>query len=427
MSGRSILRLPRLLRDASWISLALSAPEVVRGLVFLALAPLLGPEAYGVMGLAAVVIAVAVLLLRDGWATALAGRHELSNELLSSCFWALTVLAVAMLAPIAGGGWLLGRLFEDPSLPPVVAALAPAMVAEALGTPARVWLLRNDRSRDVALASATAALLAGLGAAGGALAGWGVWSLVLFNLLLSSVTTALLWRRSEWRPDRTFAWSTIRPIVAFAAKVSGGSAVIVMEQVALRSFVAAIFGTAGLGSLMLARRVVELVAGASSMALGRASLIGLARDPVGSGGRRRTLLQAMLLGLLVAAPLALALALGGETAVLRLAGPAWQESAPLLRTSALLVLILPVNAVLAQWHFGHDRAGLELALRFLGTLLLLAFLPLVFVAGLNGVVLAMAARAWTLAGCRLYLVFRRGGALGTHRGRLFRTAYRPRI
>ena len=417
----------RLLRDASWISVALSTPEIVRGLVFLALVPLLGPEAYGLMGLAAVVVAIATLILRDGWVTALAGRHELSEALLSSCFWALALLSAALLAPVLAGGWLLGRAFSEPVLPLIVAALAPALVAEALAIPARVWLLRSGLARSVALASGFAALVAGLAALSAALAGWWVWSLVLFNLLLAFATSVMLWLQSRWRPRRHFVWAQLRPLLAFAVKVSAGNGVVVLEQVALRSLVAAMFGTVGLGALMLARRIVELVAGATSAALGRASLIGLARDPVGSSGRRTTLLQAMGLGLVVAAPLALALALAGGPAVSWLAGPDWQQSVPLVRTSALVVLALPVNAVLAQWHYSHDRAGLELGLRLLGTGLLLAFLSLVFVAGLNGVVLAMAARAWILAGCRLYLVFWRGGALADLRGRRFRPACRPRI
>jgi len=202
--------------------------------------------------------------------------------------------------------------------------------------------------------------------------------------------------------------------------------VMVLEQIALRSLVTGIFGTAGLGALMLARRVVELVAGATSAALGRASLIGLARDAVGSAGRQRTLLQAMGLGLALAVPVALLMALAGGPAVLWLAGPDWRESVPLIELSAMLVLVLPINAVLAQWHYSHDRAGLELGLRLLGTGMLLAFLPLALVMGLSGVVLAMALRAWSMAGLRLWLIFLRPGAVASLAPERIRSACRPR-
>ncbi len=389
--------------------MALSAPEIVRGLVFLALAPLLGPEAYGLMGLAAVVIAVATLLLRDGWTTAILGRHRVSDELLTTAFWTLCLLSLALLPPVLAGGWLLGRVFAEPSLPVVVAALFPALLAEGLSVPARSWLLRNRRSWIVAVASGLAAIAAGVGALLAALAGWGVWALVLFNLLLALITASVLVRWSAWRPGRHFAPAALRPVLVSATKISAGNAVIVLEQIALRGFAAGVFGTAGLGALMLARRVVEVMVGATSVALGRASLIGFARDPAGSAGRRRTLMQGIALGLLLGGPMAAMLWLFGEAAVSRLAGPEWRDGAPLVRASALLVLVLPVNAVLAQWHFSHDHAGRELSLRILGAVLLVAFLPLVFPFGLEGVVLAMAARSWILLFCRSALIFWRAG------------------
>jgi len=412
IAGLASWRPSRLLRDASWISVALMAPETVRGLVFLALAPLLGPEAYGLMGLAAMVIAVATLLLRDGWVTALLARSELPDPLLSSCFRALAMFAVALIPAILGGGWLLGHIFTEPLLPVIVAALVPAVLAETVAVPARAWLLHHRRSRDVALASTIAAMFAGISAGGGALAGWGVWSLVVFNLSLSVSTSSLLYLRSGWKPGRRFASGGIRPVLAAAAGIGAGNAVLLLEQIVLRSFVAAVFGTAGLGALMLMRRVVDLIAGATSMALGRASLIGIARYPAGSSDRRRTLVQALSLGLLLAVPPALLLAVAGEAAVVWLAGPEWTDSGPLLEAGALLVLALPLNAVLAQWHYGHHRTGLELGLRILGSLLLLALLPLVLVGGLTGVVLAMAGRSWILLFCRLLLVYGTGGLPG---------------
>ncbi len=420
-------RLPRLLRDASWISVALSAPHVVRGLVFLALAPVLGPEAYGLMGLAAVIIAVAGLLLRDGWTTALLGLYDLSGALLSTCFWALALLSLALLPLTLGGGYLLGWAFSEPLLPVVVAALVPALLAEGLGVPARTWLLRNGRSRSVALASSIAAVAAGLVTVAAALADFGVWSLVLFNLVLALLTTAILSVQSRWKPGAHFAPAEMRPLLAFAFKVVAANTVMVLEQIALRSFVTGLFGTAGLGFLMFARLVVELISGATSAALGRASLIGLARDPAGSAGRRRTLVQAMGFGLMLAVPMAALLAFAGGPAVLWLAGPGWSDSAPLIETSALLVLALPLNAILAQWHYSHDRAGLELGLRFLGSALLLAFLPIVLADGLRGVVLAMAGRSWVLLLCRLTLVFWRAGGLAALGAQPVRSTSHPRV
>ena len=420
-------RLPRLLQDASWISVALSAPQVVRGLVFLALAPLLGPEAYGLMGLAGVIVALAGLLMRDGWTTALLRMDGLSDNLLSTCFWTLALVSLAVLPLILGGGYLLGRAFSEPLLPVIIVALSPGLLAEALGVPARAWLLRNGRSRSVALGSSAAAIAAGLTAVGTALVGLGVWSLVLFNLLLPSGTAAILSMQSTWKPGAHFALREIRPIVGFTVKIVAANTVSVLEQIALRSFVTGVFGTAGLGTLMLARRIVELIAGGASMALGRASLIGLVRDPADSPGRRKTLVQAMRFGLVLAVPVAALLAIAGGPAVLWLAGPDWQQSVPLIRLSAILVLALPLNAILAQWHYSHDRAGLELGLRVLGTVLLLALLPIVFLAGLEGVVLAMAGRAWVLLLCRLTLIFGRGKALAALGAGTVRSPSHPRV
>ena len=160
-----------------------------------------------------------------GFGAALVQKADVSETHLSSIFW-LNVATGVALAGITGGRRTAGcsvlRRAEARSSSSVLAlnfVLAPlTMVQSAL-------LSRMMRFRALSVAEIVSGALSGGVAVAAALAGWGVWSLVFKTLVATTVTAAILWIASDWRPRRIWNSAAVRELIGFSANLLGFTAI----------------------------------------------------------------------------------------------------------------------------------------------------------------------------------------------------------
>lgn len=175
-----------------WTSSATAATLAIQLVYTAAISRLLPPAAFGVVALGTVLLRFTSVFAQLGLGSAVVQKPELSDEDVRSAFTASVMLGTVMcavawlLAPVGAG------VLGDPELTGVVRGLALSLLVTGLGTPSLAILRRNLRFRALALAEvssfALGYLVVGLGMA---VAGAGVWSLVLASLAQSASLAAL--------------------------------------------------------------------------------------------------------------------------------------------------------------------------------------------------------------------------------------------
>src|SRR5581483_5885575 len=106
-----------------------------RGLSLLStvlLARLLMPSAYGLLGMATVLIAAAESLDSLGTSSALIQRKEFSHELASSLFWVNALFGLGVAFIICESSPLVARFYHEPEVRSVLAALSCAFFITSL-------------------------------------------------------------------------------------------------------------------------------------------------------------------------------------------------------------------------------------------------------------------------------------------------------
>src|SRR5215510_9418555 len=93
-------------------------------LILPVLARLLGPEAFGLIGLAMPFILLTAVLADAGLGTALMRHQNPSSELESTVFWISSIIGVALTVLLCALSWPIARVFARPDLAPVLAALS---------------------------------------------------------------------------------------------------------------------------------------------------------------------------------------------------------------------------------------------------------------------------------------------------------------
>ncbi len=191
-------------------------------LVSLWVARLLDPQDYGLWAMAALFVSFCRTLQDGGLGGALIQKRTLSQQELSSTFWFL--LGTGLSAVILG--WLsaplLGWIFHDARVIPVVRVASCVFVLLAVRTVPYSLL-----AREFKFASRTKAeLLSALGGAFLTLSmawkGYGVWSLVIGGGLGSEILlTLLLYWYCPWRPHCQWTFSSLSPLLRFGLPFTG--------------------------------------------------------------------------------------------------------------------------------------------------------------------------------------------------------------
>jgi O-antigen/teichoic acid export membrane protein len=243
--------------NLAWAAAANWSREIINFCVFLALARLLGPLSYGIMSMVGVATAIANGLLVDGLANFIVRRKQLERAHVNAVFWVQIVVAgVYSLAMIAGSP-ALATFYEQPEIARIMPVMASLPILYALSSVPAALLQRAMHFRQLTIRSSAAA-------AGGiigvvlALAGWGVWSLVLMAVVQWSVTCIVLWTASDWRPGFDVERHHIVDVVRFGSNAIGVKLLVIADQQLPRFVIAASLGAVSLGFFTMAWRIIEV-------------------------------------------------------------------------------------------------------------------------------------------------------------------------
>ncbi len=374
--------------------------------VFLLLARLIEPAAFGLAALAQVYLMVVQTLSDQGLTTALIQRAEIEEAHKDSAFWAnLAVGLGLMLLTIAFADGLAG-VYGEPRLAPVLRwySLAPLLASLSV---VQVALARRElRFRELALRQTAGAVMGGVVGVAMAFAGMGVWALVVQGLVTQATGVAVLWAIVDWRPRLVFSRRHFRQLFGFGFNVLATNIVRIVGGQADRLLLGYFFGAADVGYYSVAQRLVTIVTDFVAGSTERAVVPLFARIQGEKERVARGLLTAQRLLSLIVIPAFVGLAAVAPALIRVGVGGQWEPS--ILPTRILAFFSL---AYCLGFFFGHvvtalGRPTLRLGV-VLGQALVQAALSLLGVRyGIPGVAGAMAAAQIVFYGVEL-LVLRR--------------------
>ena len=345
--GSTPARKPRVVLGASAM-VAASAFKLASQLAVLpVLARLLGPEAYGLVGLAMPFIFFANMLCDGGLGPALTREQNPTGRLESTVFWmslgigTLLAIAVWLLAsPLAG-------LFNSPALAPVLIGLALILpMCGALAVPnARIG--RAQRFGIFAIGDVAAAVISAVAAIGAAFLGWGAWSLVLQQVTFWGVKLVWLFPASGFKPHPVFDGRTARPYLRFGVTLIGGSISDFFSRSAPVVILGSAAATGAVGSFTMATQLARLP---ETIIVGPVYLsvfTSASRAHAAGVGPGAMMSRTWRLGLLVLAPLFAGVALTADFLTAILLGQRWEDTHNLVQAlspaafcGCLIVLIV---------------------------------------------------------------------------------------
>ena len=239
-----------------WNFGAQAGQQIAQLATMVVLARLLKPSDFGLVGMATVVTAFVSLFKDLGTSAAIIHRRDLTDELLSSVFWmnvGIGILGTLLLASFAP---LVAMYYREPQVSAILRVLSLSFAISGLTILQAALLERGLQFRTVAstqLAGVGCGAIAGIASA---LAGAGVWALVIQSLTSASVITILLWWSTPWRPQWIFRWREVRSIGSYSLNLVGFNTFNYFSRNADNLLIGRYLGPTALGIYALAYRIM---------------------------------------------------------------------------------------------------------------------------------------------------------------------------
>jgi PST family polysaccharide transporter len=356
----------RALTSFFWTYSGFAAGRVLFFLAMLVLARVLVPSEFGLVAFALALLSYLGTLADLGFGAALVQRADARRPgVAATAFWIGLAAAIALVAVCWAAAPLLPRVGLDEEIVWVFRVLSLQLLIASLGNVQHYLLVHSLEFKRLFGPELGSGVAKGVVSVALALAGFGVWSIVLGQLAGAVARTVGLWLASDWRPALTIARWTVPGLLRF-----GGAIVAVgILGEAVRNvgylIIGARLGADQLGYYFLAFRLPELLILAFFEMAYRVLFPFYSRlkdiDPDGAAGRAELVagyLRTVRLAAVVSFPIAAAAAALAVPTVVTVYGEPWRAAALPLALISLWAALYAATGMPGTVFKALGRAGL---------------------------------------------------------------------
>ena len=356
------------------------------------LARLLTPEDFGLVALALTIMALLEAFADLGVGHALVvDTDDAVEDRAETAFVVSISVGLALTLVVVGASPIAAAVFDEPELIAITSVLGLNFLLRSFKS-VHEWLARKALDfRVLTVADFADAAVRGITGIALALAGLGVWALVIGYLVGTLARIIAVWWRVKWRPRFRPQRAHLRQLLTFG----GGLSLVSMLNAFIGTFddlvVGQVLGATALGLYVLGFRLPELLI--INMSNVASEVLFPAFATVSREGLAAAYLTALRYTLMVGLPLAAGLCVLAEPVILALFGDQWRETITVTQILTIYALGVTIGIPAGTVYKATGRAGVLLRLAIFRAALLAAAVLLVVDRGIDAVAASQAAVA----------------------------------
>ncbi len=351
----------------------------------LAVVRLLPPAEYGIVGMSRLIMGLIDVFRDFGLTNAVIQRPALTEELLSTVFWANIALGFAATTLAALVAPWAAAFYRAPQAAPLIAALSLSLLLTGTGNVQYALLSRELRFKRVVQIEAFMAIGSTATLIAAALRGYGAWSFVYSALVSSGIGTVLLWAGSSWRPRLIFDWKEMRSIAGFSSNLTGYNLVNYFSRNADNILVGRYLGAAQLGYYTVAYNAMLYPVMGVTHVLGRVLFPAFSQMQEQGERFRQAYLKSTGIIALITLPITVEILVNAREIVEIVLGPKWFPVVRLLQILAPVGMLQTLSATTGSVFFAKGRTDWLFRWEIFSTLCFVSAFASGLRWGLNGV------------------------------------------
>lgn len=202
-----------------WSSIERFSAQIIQFVIMIVMARMLVPEDFGLIGMLTIFTAVSQSLINSGFSQALIRKQNRTDIDCSTVFYFNIVVSFIIYIILFVSAPLVAEFYNQPKLIYIMRVVCLGIIINSFSVVQKALFTINIDFRTQAKASIFAAFVSGIIGITVAYFGFGVWALVIQQLVNYAVNTIVLWSYSRWHPLRQFSWKSFNELFSFGSKL----------------------------------------------------------------------------------------------------------------------------------------------------------------------------------------------------------------
>jgi len=347
---------------------------------------ILTPSEYGLIGALTIFIAFSALLVDSGFSRALLNRKHITDEEYSTVFYFNLLFSILLYLLLFAAAPLIAQLFHDPRLILISRVLFLSLILNAAGMIQMTLLTKKANFKGITRVNLAAQVIAVIVAIVMALNGYGVWSLVVQNLLIALFRTLFLWSYSRWTPLKQFSLKLLHSFTRLSYKLVTTSLINAIFNNIYPSIIAYFYPNAmhQVGYYNQAQKYQDIPFGILSNTFRSVSILILPEINDQTERLHRVVSKMMKSLAFLSFPIGFLMILIAEPTFLFLFQEKWLPAVPYFRILTLAGIISPFAFILNELFIAREKANYFLGVEIIRRLILVLLIALLFRYGIMG-------------------------------------------
>lgn len=345
-----------------WKLLERGGNAVVQMVVQVVMARLLAPTEFGALAIMLVFVNLGNVIVQSGLNTALIQAPEVDDEDFSTVFWMSLAVSAALYAIIFIAAPVIAAFYTMSELIWPLRALAVLFMVNALNSVQVAKVTRDLEMVKVFRSTMVAVVVSAVLGIGSALAGAGLWALVIQQISYQAASCVVLFFQVNWRPRLVFRADRARSLFGFGWRLLASGLLDQGYQSLSDLIVGKQFSAASLGLVSQGKKYPMAVGNMLDGAIQPVMLSAVSRVQGDVAQVKRLVRRALKTSTFLIVPAMSAFACCAPSLVPALLGPQWEGAVPFLQVYCLVYALLPIHTTNLQALNGMGRSDLFLRL-----------------------------------------------------------------
>ncbi len=193
--------------------------QLISFVVQLVLARILLPEDYGIIAVTAVFIMIAQVFIQTGFSSVLIQKKEINDLETSTIFHAGFMTSIVIFGIIFFIAPWIESFYNIESLALILRIQSVTIILSGLSSVQNALLVRHLAFKKTFIYRLLAVTVQGVVGIYMALNGFGIWAIVISNLVNTSLVTLSFWLIVKWKPKLIFSYKVFKELFLYSSRI----------------------------------------------------------------------------------------------------------------------------------------------------------------------------------------------------------------
>lgn len=331
------------INSVSWNFLSSIIKQGSNLIISIILARLLDPSYFGIIALIMIFIGTSQLIQDAGFSAAIVQKEQIKEEELSSIFWLNLFLSCFLSILLYLLTPYIVIFYKEPILSSLIPIMSISLIIISLSAVNKALLEKGLMFNKIGVTTISSAIISGCTALILAFTGWGIWALVIKNLLANLIETILFIYFAKWYPKLYFRIKDIIELLKFSLNWTGTRLLSYMSIKIDDILIGKFLNTKMLGLYSLSYNFILIPLGLVKVQFANVLFSLLSKFQDNHKQFASTYIKFSAILVLIMAPLSLGLFIISDSFVLLFLGMKWIKAIPLIKIFCIATLFQSIG------------------------------------------------------------------------------------